>query len=53
MHAHESQCRHSDLGMLDRDKTIQQTWKNVFVANKLGSDRDLLTGTRDCHTIYL
>ncbi len=41
MHAHESQCKYSDLGMLDRDKSIQHTWKNVFIANKLGSERDL------------
>ena len=39
--AHENQQKYSMLDDLYRDKSIQDTWKNIFVANRLGSDRDL------------
>ena len=39
--AHENQQKYSMLDDLDRDESIQDTWKNIFVANRLGAERDL------------
>ena len=39
--AHENQQKYSMLDDLDCDKSIQDTWKNVFVANRLGAEHDL------------
>lgn len=39
--AHENQTKYSMLDDLDCDKSIQDIWKNIFVANRLGADRDL------------
>ena len=39
--AHENHQKYSMLDDLDRDKSIQDTWKNTFVKNRLGSERDL------------
>jgi uncharacterized protein YwqG len=39
--AHENQQKYSMLDDLDCDKSIQDMWKNVFVANRLGAERDL------------
>ena len=39
--AHENQQKYSMLDDLVRDKSIQDTWKNIFVVNRLGAERDL------------
>lgn len=39
--AHENHQKYSMLDDLDRDMSIHDTWKNIFVANRLGAERDL------------
>ena len=39
--AHKNQKKYSMLDDLDYEKSIQDTWKNNFVANWLGTEHDL------------
>lgn len=39
--AHESQSKYSMLDDVNRELTIQETWKTIFLANRLGPERDL------------